>query len=144
MTAAPLSLLLWMSESIGFCRMDNTVGMFWRRVDREQFQSLIASVSEIMFRAGWHRKHIAGANIMRFPSHDGLSGAFHKNQDLVNQLVDFPANVFTRKNTHQDHLGVFVCEQDLPKVIVFQSQLLDILVLHKTRFAFLSMILFNH
>ena len=28
------------------------------------------------------------------------------------------ANVFTRKNTHQDHLRVFVREHDLPKVIV--------------------------
>jgi hypothetical protein len=93
-----------MSESIGLCRMYNTVGMFWRRVDREQFQNFIASVSEIMFRPGWHRKHIARADIMRFPSHDGLSHAFDKNQDLVNSFVDFTANVFTRKNAHQDHL----------------------------------------
>jgi hypothetical protein len=106
--------------------MHNTVGMLRRRVDREQFQSFIASVNEIMFRSGGHRKHIARADIMRFPSHDGLSRAFDKNQDLVNNFVDFPANVFPRKNIHQDHLGVLICEQDFPKVIVFQSQLLDI------------------
>jgi hypothetical protein len=69
---------------------------------------------------------------MRFPSHDGLSRTFNENQDLVNNFVDFPANVFTRKDAHQNYLGVFVCEQDLPKVIVFQSRLLGILVLHNT------------
>ena len=108
--------------------MHHAVGMFGGRVNSEQFQSLSASVNEIMFRSGRHREHIAGANIMRFSSHDGFSRAFDKNQDLVYKLVDFPANVFTWKNTHQHHLGVSVCEQDLPKVIVFQSQLLDVLV----------------
>lgn len=124
-------LLVRMSECIGFCRMHNTVGMFWRRVDREQLHSFIASVREIVFRSGWYRKHIAWGDVMCFASHDGLSRAFDKNQHLVNTCVDFPPNVFTRKNTHQDHLGVFVCEQDLPKVIVFQSELLNILVLHE-------------
>jgi hypothetical protein len=76
-----------MSESIRFCGMHHTVRMFGRRVNSEQFQSFIASVSEIMFRSGWHRKHIARANIMRFPSHEGLSRTFNKNQNLVNTFV---------------------------------------------------------
>jgi hypothetical protein len=80
-----------MSESIGFCRMHNTVGMFWRRVDREQFQNFTASVREIMFRSGWHCKHIARADIMRFPSPDGLSRAFDKNQGPGQQVCGLPA-----------------------------------------------------
>src|ERR1700686_4186532 len=125
-----------MSESISFRRMHNTIGMFWRRIECKQFQSFIASVGEIMFRSDRHSKHITRSDIMRFPSHDGLSRTFDKNQDLVNHFVDFPANVFTRKNAHQDYLGMSVREQDLSKVIVFQSQLLDILVLHNTRSPF--------
>jgi hypothetical protein len=39
-------------------------------------------------------------------------------QDLVNTFVDFTTNVFAGKNTHQDHLGMFVGEQDFPKVLV--------------------------
>ena len=62
-----------MTESISFCRMHNAVGMFGRRVDREQFQSYIASVSESMFRSGRHSKHIARPDIMHLPSHDHLS-----------------------------------------------------------------------
>jgi hypothetical protein len=98
--------LVRMSESIGFCRMHHTVGMLWRRVDREKFQSFIPSVSEIMFRSGWRGKYLARADVMRLRSNDGLDRAFDKIQNLVNSFVDFPANVFTGKNTHQDHLSV--------------------------------------
>lgn len=89
-----------------------------------------------MFRSGRYRKHIASADIMCFASHDGLAVAFDKNQDLVHNFVNFPPNVFTRKNAHQDHLGVLVCEQDLAKVVVFLSQLVDIHILHNNRSPF--------
>ena len=58
---------------------------------------------------------------MRFPSHEGLSRTFNKNQDLVNTFVYSPANVFTRKDTHQDHLRIFVREQDLRKLLFSEA-----------------------
>ena len=96
--------LVRMSESIGFCCMHYTVGMFWRRINREKFQSFIPSVSEIMFRSGWHGKHLARADVMRLRSYDGLARAFHKIQNLVNSFVDFPANVFSRKDAQWESL----------------------------------------
>jgi hypothetical protein len=67
-----------MSESICFCGVHHAVRMFGRRVNSEQLQNFIASVNEVMFRSGWHSKHIAGADIMRFASHNRLSRAFGK------------------------------------------------------------------
>jgi hypothetical protein len=120
-----------MSESIRFCGMDHAVRMFGRRVNSEQFHIFSASVNEVMFHSGGHRKHIARANVVRFTAQVRSSVTFDENQDLVDKLVDFAANVLTRRDTHQDHLRVFVREQDLPELIVRERRLLDILELHK-------------
>ena len=55
--------------------------------------------------------------------------------------MNFVTNVFTRRDTHQDHLRVFVREQDFPEIIVRERRLLDILELHKYAYASYSMIL---
>ena len=80
--------------------------------------NFIASVDEIMFCSGWDSKHVASADIMCFASYFGPSRAFNKNEDLVTTFVDLAANVLARRNAHQDHLGMFVCEQDFPEVVV--------------------------
>ena len=107
-----------MSESIRFCGMHYPVRMFGRRVNGEEFQSFSASVNKIMLRSCGHRKHIASSNSMRFASHYGSARTSDKDQDLVNSFVDFLANVLSRRNAHQNHLRMFVREQDFPKVIV--------------------------
>src|SRR4029078_1062114 len=120
-----------MSESIRLGGVHQAVRMFGRRVNSEQFHIVGASVNEVMFHSGRHRKHIARVNIVRFTAQVRSSLAFDENQDLVDKLVNFAPNVFTRTNTHQDHLRVFVSEQDLPELIVRERRLLDILELHK-------------
>ena len=125
-----------MSKSIGLGRMHHTIWMFWGRIDGEQFQSLVAGISEIMFGSGGYHKHVAGSNLVRLVFYDGLSRTFDENKHLVNSIMDFPANVFTWKNTHQDYLRVFVREEDLPKVIILKSQLLHIVVLHTSESPF--------
>jgi hypothetical protein len=77
---------------------------------------------------------------MRFAAQIRSSLSFDKNQDLVDTPVNFATNVFTRRDTHQDHLRVFVCEQDLPELIVRECRLLDILELHKYAYSSDSMI----
>src|SRR6476659_8339391 len=103
-----------MSKSIGLGRMHHTIWVFRRRINGEQFQSLVAGISEIMFRSRGYHKHVAGSDLVRLFSYDGLSRTFDENKHLVNSIMDFPANVFTRKNTHQDYLRMFVREEDLP------------------------------
>jgi hypothetical protein len=120
-----------MSESIRLGGVHHAVWMFGRRVNSEQFHIFSASVNEVVFHSGRHRKHIARANVVRFTAQVRSSVAFDENQDLVDKLVDFAANVFTRRDTHQDHLRVFVREQDLPELIVRERRLLDIFELHK-------------
>jgi hypothetical protein len=84
-----------------------------------------------MFHSGRHRKHIARANIVRFAAQIRSSLAFDEDQNLVDRLMNFATNVFARRDTHQDHLRVFVREQDLAELIVRERRLLDILELHK-------------
>jgi hypothetical protein len=65
-------------------------------------------------------------------SHQGMRTKYKAGvQDLIDKLVNFATNIFTRRDTHQDHLRVFVGEQDLPELIVRERRLLDILELHK-------------
>ena len=128
---AALRSFLRMCESICLCFMHHAVRVFGRRVNSEHLHGFIASVSEIMFRSSWHSKHVSGPNIMSLLSDESLSRAFYKNQNLIHMFMDFPADIFTRRNAHQDHLRMFVCEQHFSEVIVLQSRLVDILVLHK-------------
>ena len=120
-----------MSESIRLGGMHHAVRMFGRRVNSEQFHIFSASVNEVVFHSGRHRKHIARANVVGFTAQIRSSLAFNKNQDLVDKLVNLATNVFTRRDTHQEHLRVFVREQDLPELIIRERRLLDILELHK-------------
>jgi hypothetical protein len=130
-----------MSESIRLCNVHHAVRMFRRRVHSEQFHFFGASVNEVVFHSGRHREHIAGANVVRVTAQVRSSLSFDENQDLVDKLVNFATNVVTRRDTHQDHLRVFVREQDLAELIVRECRLLDILELHKYAYSSDSMTL---
>src|SRR5688572_32658963 len=105
-----------MSKSIRLCHVHQGVRMFGRRVHSEHLHIFSAGVDEVMFHSGRHHKHIAWANVTRFSADICSSLALDENQNLVDKLVIFATNVFTRRDTHQDHLRVFVREQDLPEL----------------------------
>ena len=97
-----------MSESIGLSRVHNTIGVFGRRVHREQFQGSFACIDKVVIDSGGHGKQIASANIMGFTVDNSFAFSFDKRKHLVVIFVNFLADVFTGKDAHQHHLGIFI------------------------------------
>ncbi len=109
--------------------MDNTVPMIRRCVERVEFQGNAAGVDDVVIRTG--RDDNRKTSLDRRPNaiENRLTGAFFHSKELV-EFVDFRTDLFLGLQRHEDELAVFRGVEYPAKIVILDSESLD--VLHKT------------
>lgn len=94
--------LIRMSESFSLGCIHDIIGMFWRRVNREQLHNGIASVDEVEFLSRGYSEQIASGNVMGFPADDSM----------ISPILDLMLSKRSARTNHPDYEQESVLSRD--------------------------------